>query len=135
MYKGSCLCGAIHFELKGEVTDAIYCHCSLCRKASGSAFATNGFIKASDLVLSDEKSSLAAYETSQGKRKYFCSTCGTPIYSANDATPDKFRVRLGVFDTDIEARPSSHNFITSKANWEELDEDLPMYEEHEPSRN
>lgn len=58
MYKGSCLCGSIQFELKGGVEDPIYCHCSLCRKASGSAFATNGFIKALDLVLSDAKSSL-----------------------------------------------------------------------------
>lgn len=135
MYKGSCLCGSIQFELKGGVIDPIYCHCSLCRKASGSAFATNGFINASDLELSDAKSSLTYYESSQGKRKYFCSICGTPIYSANAANPEKLRIRLGVFDTDIEERPISHNFITSKANWEELDADLPMHEKHEPSRS
>lgn len=134
MYKGSCLCGSIQFELKGGVVDPIYCHCSLCRKASGSAFATNGFINASDLELSDTKSSLTYYEANQGKRKYFCSICGTPIYSANASNPEKLRIRLGVFDTDIEERPISHNFITSKANWEELDADLPMYEKYEPSR-
>ncbi|EAQ66864.1 hypothetical protein MED121_13090 [Marinomonas sp. MED121] len=135
MYKGSCLCGSIQFELKGGVEDPIYCHCSLCRKASGSAFATNGFIKALDLVLSDAKSSLTYYEASQGKCKYFCSNCGTPIYSANAADPDRLRIRLGVFDTEIEERPISHNFITSKANWEDLDADLPVYDKHEPTRS
>ena len=51
MYKGSCLCGSIQFELKGGVEDPIYCHCSLCRKASGSAFATNAFIFAQTAAL------------------------------------------------------------------------------------
>lgn len=54
MYKGSCLCGSIHFQLQGTLTDIIHCHCSLCRKASGSAYATNGFINAEDLKITDK---------------------------------------------------------------------------------
>ena len=134
MYKGRCLCGSIQFELHGGITDPIYCHCSLCRKASGSAFATNGYVNKSDLKLNDAKGTLTYYESSEGKRKYFCSTCGVPIYSLNSAKPDKLRIRLGVIDSDIVERPISHNFISSKGNWEELDIDLPRYERHEPSR-
>ncbi|EID0694571.1 GFA family protein [Vibrio vulnificus] len=131
MYKGSCLCGSIQFSLNGGVTDIIHCHCSLCRKASGSAYATNGFIDAVDLVLTDNKNTLTYYESSEGKRKYFCKTCGAPIYSSN---VHRYRLRLGSLDTDILERPISHNFVTSKANWEDLDADLPRYEKHEPSR-
>lgn len=56
MYKGSCLCGAINVELKGSIDSIIHCHCSLCRKNSGTAYATNGFIKTEDFsVLDPEK--------------------------------------------------------------------------------
>ncbi len=54
MYKGSCLCGSIQFQLQGTLTDIIHCHCSLYRKASGSAYATNGFINAEDLKITDK---------------------------------------------------------------------------------
>ncbi|WP_394145638.1 GFA family protein [Vibrio atypicus] len=134
MYKGSCLCGSIQFSLDGAVTDIIHCHCSLCRKASGSAYATNGFINAVDLKLDDAKGTLTFYESSEGKRKYFCSKCGAPIYSSNAQSPTRYRLRLGVLESDILERPISHNFVTSKANWEEFDADLPHYEKHEPGR-
>jgi len=134
MYKGSCLCGSIQFKLNDRISETIYCHCSRCRKASGSAYATNGFVNKSELQITDAEGTLKYFESSEGKRKYFCSTCGAPIYSSNSAKPDKLRIRLGAIDCDIVERPISHNFITSKANWEELGVNLPMYEEHEPSR-
>ena len=134
MYKGSCLCGSIQFTLEGGITDIIHCHCSLCRKASGSAYATNGFINAEDLKLTDPNNALTFYESSKGKRKYFCKNCGAPVYSSNDQSPQRVRLRLGVLDSKIEERPISHNFVTSKANWEDLDDQLPHYEQHEPGR-
>jgi hypothetical protein len=135
MYKGSCQCGSVQFSLHGSVTDIIHCHCSLCRKASGSAYVTNGFINAQDLDLVDHEKSLTFYESSEGKRKYFCKKCGVPIYSSNAQSPDRYRLRLGSLDSDILERPISHNFVTSKANWENLDAELPRYDEHEPGRN
>lgn len=134
MYKGSCLCGSIQFALDGNVTDIIHCHCSLCRKASGSAYATNGFINAQDLKLTDQNNTLTFYQSSEGKRKYFCKSCGTPIYSSNILSPERYRLRLGAVDSDISERPISHNFVTSKANWEDLNAELPHYEKHEPGR-
>lgn len=134
MHKESCLCGSIQFALDGNVTDIIHCHCSLCRKASGSAYATNGFINAQDLKLTDQNNTLTFYQSSEGKRKYFCKSCGTPIYSSNTLSPERYRLRLGAVDSDISERPISHNFVTSKANWEDLNAELPHYEKHEPGR-
>ncbi|MEZ9291986.1 GFA family protein [Vibrio lentus] len=134
MYKGSCLCGSIQFELDGGVTDIIHCHCSLCRKASGSAYATNGFINAEDVKLTDKNNTLTFYESSEGKRKYFCKTCGSPIYSSNSQSLKRLRLRLGILDTEISERPISHNFVTSKANWDDLDVELPRNEKHEVGR-
>ena len=135
MYHGSCLCGAVQYELHGPVTDIIHCHCSLCRKASGTAYATNGFINVADFVLQDPGSNLKAYSSGSGTQKYFCGHCGAPIYSANAARPERYRLRLGSLNCDIDERPISHNFVTSKANWDDLDAALPRYERYEPSRD
>jgi hypothetical protein len=134
MYQGSCLCGSLQFSLHNGVTDIIHCHCSLCQKASGSAYATNGFINAADFELTDRDGTLTFYQSGEGKRKYFCKNCGAPIYSSNAQSPQRYRLRLGALDSDITERPIAHNFVTSKANWEDLDVVLPRYEQHEPGR-
>lgn len=133
MYQGSCLCGAVKIELNGNITDIIHCHCSLCRKSSGTAYATNGFIESKDLNVSG-KEFLAFYEVKPGKKRHFCRVCASPIYSSNDQNKDKLRVRLGIFDSEISERPISHNFVSSKACWDDLDDTLPRYDSHEPSR-
>ena len=51
MYQGSCLFGAVTIEIHGDIKSIIHCHCSKCRKNSGTAYATNGFIAKNDLVI------------------------------------------------------------------------------------
>ena len=135
MYTGGCLCGRIQFGIKGPIRNIIYCHCSQCRKAQGSAFATNGSVRASDFSIFSGADSLTGYESSPGQTKYFCKICGSPIMSKSDSRPDQVRVRMGTIDSEIVERPMAHIFITSKANWEELTDDLPQYEAYEPNRD
>ncbi|BCO17620.1 aldehyde-activating protein [Alteromonas sp. KC3] len=134
MYQGSCLCGAISVELKGPIESIIHCHCSLCRKNSGTAYATNGFINTEDFTVLDPQKKLTYFEFKKGKKRHFCAVCASPIYSSNTENPTKLRIRLGILDSDIEERPLSHNFVSSKANWDNLDADLPRYDSFEPSR-
>lgn len=134
MYKASCLCGAVQVKITGAIQDIIHCHCSLCRKSSGTAYATNGFVDAKDLIFEKGREELNAFELRPGKQRHFCRHCASPIYSSNSADPTRYRLRLGILDSDISERPISHNFITSKANWEDLDAELPHYEQHEPGR-
>lgn len=134
MYKGSCLCGDVELEVTGPIDSIIHCHCSKCRKNSGTAFATNGFIKRDDLKVISGAGLLTGFETSKGKVRHFCSRCASPVYSSNDADPERLRLRLGILDSPIKERPVSHNFVSSKANWEDLDADLPRYDAHEPGR-
>lgn len=134
MYFGSCLCGAITLTLAGEIRSIIHCHCSKCRKNSGTAYATNGFVNRADLTIRKGQEMLKSYTTSPGKRRFFCATCASPVYSENDADLSQLRLRLGILDSDIIERPGSHNFIGSKANWDDLDAALPRYDEFEPSR-
>ena len=69
-----------------------------------------------------------------GRNRHFCKNCGSPVYSSNEDDPSRLRIRLGILDGDIAERPMSHNFVSSKANWEDLDAELPRYEGVEPSR-
>jgi len=134
MYKGSCLCGKVEIELHGAIDSIIHCHCSKCRKNSGTAYATNGFINANEFKVVKGAESLGTYMTSPGKNRHFCSTCASPIYSSSDQDPERYRLRLGILDSDITERPNSHIFVSSRANWDDLDATLPRYNEHEPSR-
>lgn len=135
MYTGGCLCGSVRFEIKGPIRNIVYCHCSQCRKAQGSAFATNGVVSTADFDIVSGADSLTGYESTPGQTKYFCKICGSPILSKTESKPEQVRVRLGTIDSDIVERPMAHIFATSKANWEEIADGLPHYEGYEPNRS
>ena len=134
MYTGGCLCGAVRFEIHGGIRHIVYCHCSQCRKAQGSAFAANGIVDSAQFVLVRGEDKLTDYESTPGQFKYFCQVCGSPILSKRPAVPEQVRVRLGTIESDIEERPQAHIFVTSKANWETICDELPQYPEYEPGR-
>ena len=134
MYHGKCLCGEVEVELTGVISEVIHCHCSLCRKNSGTAFATNGFINTEEFDITKGKTMLTSFSMKPGRNRHFCKNCGSPVYSSNEDDPSRLRIRLGILDGDIAERPMSHNFVSSKANWEDLDAELPRYEGLEPSR-
>lgn len=133
MYKGSCLCGAVSYELRGEPGPIVYCHCSRCRKAQGSAFGTNSPVKKHEFHLLSGGDLLKEYESSPGKHRVFCSHCGSPLYSRNSAIPGVLRLRVGLLDTPITAKPVAHIFASSHAEWETITDELPQYEAGVPS--
>jgi hypothetical protein len=134
MYEGGCLCNRVRFQITGPIRNIVHCHCSRCRKAQGSAFATNGIVDAAHFHLLAGADALSAYESSPGQTKHFCKHCGSPILSRNTARPEQVRVRLGTIESDISERPMAHIFVTSKANWEDICGELPQYETYEPGR-
>ena len=134
MYVGGCLCGAVRFEIKGKIGNIVYCHCSLCRKAQGSAYASNGIVASTDFSFTSGEAVLTGYESSQGQTKYFCRQCGSPIVSKNIAHPDQVRIRLGTIESAIAEKPQAHIFVDSKAEWDQICDSLPQYSEYEPNR-
>ncbi len=135
MYAGGCLCGKVRFEIHGRIENIVYCHCSLCRKAQGSAFATNGVVQRKDFIFLQGEGEMTAFESSPGQHKHFCKHCGSPIISTNEATPHEVRIRLGTIETPVEERPGAHIFASSKAVWDRICDDLPQYDGYEPGRN
>ena len=129
MYEGSCLCGQIKYQIKGELSDFGYCHCTSCRKASGSAHGANAGIDRSSVALSDPDGWLSEYESSPGKFRAFCSNCGSPLYAYLAKTRDLIRIRLGTLDTPFTKHAQAHTFVGDKASWEISYGDLPQFDE------
>ena len=133
-YQGSCLCGTVRVRVTGPIENIVHCHCSLCRKSSGTAYATNGFVESLAFRIEQGSDAIGSFEFKPGKRRYFCSGCGSPVYSASEDDPKRVRVRIGLLDTDILERPIGHTFVSSRASWDSLDANLPRYQEYEPGR-
>jgi hypothetical protein len=133
MLEGSCLCGAVRYEIDGELGPVVLCHCSMCRKAQGSAFTANAPVPARAFRIVQGEAALRAYRSSPHKVRVFCATCGSPIYSRRDGADD-LRIRVGSLDTPFESRPTAHIHVASKAAWWEIADDLPQHPGFEPGR-
>lgn len=124
-HSGSCLCGAVRFEVRGTF-DAFYlCHCSRCRKDTGSAYAANLFASDAGLTWTAGQDAVRRF-TLPGTRhaKAFCSTCGSalPVAGAGFVA-----VPAGSLDGDAPLMPQAHLFTASRAGWDEGLEQLPGF--------
>jgi hypothetical protein len=133
MHKGSCLCNAVRYEISGELGPIVFCHCSKCRKASGSAFNAVSPVARRDFRLLSGDDAIARYESSPGVRLAFCRHCGSSLFSERDSMADVLRLRLGTLDTPVDTRVSAHIFVGSKADWDQILDDAPQYVERPAS--
>ena len=127
MIRGSCLCGGIRYEITGELLSISNCHCRMCQKAHGAAFASYAEAKVADLRVTHGQELISRYRSSPEAQRSFCSRCGSNLFFEPDETPNLFWVAAGGFDSEIQLRPSSHIFIDSKAPWFEINDDLPQH--------
>ena len=128
MLTGRCLCDGVRFRIAGEIGSPSFCHCSQCRRASGSAFATNAGVPTAQFQLTAGGDLLREYESSPGQFRAFCSRCGSPIYSRRRDHPEFRRIRLGSLDEDPGVRPLLHVWVGSKAPWFAISDALPQLE-------
>ncbi|HEV7275305.1 MAG TPA: GFA family protein [Devosiaceae bacterium] len=125
---GSCLCGAVRYAVADAFEYAANCHCSNCRRATGSAFKPFAGIRVGQLQLTAGADSRLLLGDPQGDHDTRCRQCGSLLYSI---------VRDGAFahvamGTLIDAptiRPTEHIFVGSKAPWHEITDGLPQYAE------
>lgn len=125
-HSGGCLCGSVRFEIAEPLGLAEYCHCSMCRKAHGSAFSANAVVRSSALTISGAEL-ISEYESSPNRRKCFCSRCGSQLFIRRTDRPEVTVVALGAIDGDPIARPERHVFVASKAPWHAISDTLPQF--------
>jgi len=123
---GRCLCGAVRYRVADAFRYALNCHCSNCRRATGSAFKPFGGIEREALSLVAGAEALLIYgdDAAHDAR---CRTCGSLLYSlVRDGA--FVHVTLGTLDDAPSIAPTAHIFVGSKAPWYAITDALPQHE-------
>lgn len=129
MLAGTCLCGAVRYQVTGRLLAPLNCHCSMCRKAHGAAFRSRAGVKATDFHWVRGENLVTWYETSPGTHRGFCSICGAKLLSRFDFDSTVYGLPLGVLDDDPGVKPRRHVFAAFKAPWYEITDHLPQHKE------
>ncbi|MCO1335898.1 GFA family protein [Microbulbifer sp. OS29] len=125
---GKCLCGAIEFQLDEPVPNLYQCHCSLCRKLSGSASDTAMFIEREQFRWVRGLDRISSYRTATGYRSDFCSGCGSTVPHLISNT-SHFWVPAGLVEGDINGRVVAHLYVDSRAPWDEIAGEAALFQE------
>lgn len=130
--QGGCLCGGIRYEISGPLSDAENCHCSMCRRHHGAAFATYAKVKPEHFRWLTGRELLSVFESSPGIGWAFCRVCGSSL--GIPAGEKLAEITLGTVASDPGIRPAEHIFVGSKASWHEITDTLPQHHERRPGK-
>ncbi|MEJ2765646.1 GFA family protein [Photobacterium sp. MCCC 1A19761] len=127
-YSGSCLCGAVKFEIHGVFDSFYLCHCSRCQKDTGSAHGANLFSATAQLTWLQGQAFVKTFQLPSTRHcKSFCAECGSALPNVQmDGT--LLVVPAGSLDSSLANRPDAHLFMSSKAEWDEHLDSVKQYE-------
>ena len=123
MLKGSCLCGAIQYEVNADVTELRACHCTNCQKASGAGGSVNAPIKSSEFKLLKGQPKRYSGKADSGRtlNRFFCGECGSPLYSQRENAPEMMMLRIGTVENAGPMKIAAHIWTKSKRPWSHID--------------
>lgn len=127
MLKGGCLCGSVTYEVADEFAAAFYCHCSRCRRATGSAFKPMASIRTGKLRITGGEDRILYFGKPTETHDVHCRRCGSFLYSVITANGNT-HVAMGTLIDTPSIKPSFHMFVASKAPWFEITDDLPQFD-------
>lgn len=128
MFKGSCCCKAVQFEVLNEPSFVGTCHCSRCRKVGASTIA---FVKREDLKWISGKKFVQFYKPAAPYtyERCFCKICGTSLGEIL-SSEDSFPIAANAFDGDTGFKNQSHEFVSEKPSWHKICDDAPQNDGH-----
>lgn len=126
--EGECLCGAVRYHVVGTPSVMFLCHCSRCRKETGTVHAANIFLSDAGITWSRGEA-LVRHFALPGTRKTrsFCDTCGSPL--PRMAGP-RVVVPAGGVEGALTFAPNAHIFCDSRATWEDQLAAVPRFPEY-----
>lgn len=130
--EGSCLCGAVRFEISGRVSPIGQCHCSKCRKVSGAASGAILYTAVGSLHWRAGEERIRRFLLPDGWGTDFCDTCGSPLPRLHPNGRIYF-VPAGALDGDPGVKVERHIFVGSRAPWDEIGGDALQFEEDDPA--
>ena len=124
---GRCMCGDVEYEVADAFEFALNCHCSMCRRSTGSAFKPLAGIARGALKLVRGEDGLLIFGEESGHDAH-CRRCGSLLYSVVRGGA-YVHVAMGTLVDEPSVRPSMHIFVGSKAPWHDITDGLPQFPE------
>ena len=128
-HKGSCLCGAITFEVTGALPPPDACHCTKCRKHTGHY--SVGTDVPRDAITIHGADRITWYHSSEKIRRGFCSTCGSSLFF-DMLHKDRFGIAMGAFDTPTQTKLYIHIFVADKGDYYDIADGVPQHAQIPP---
>ncbi|MGF6150099.1 hypothetical protein QFZ84_001071 [Pseudomonas fluorescens] len=128
IFQGSCLCGAVKYEIQSRPKVLSHCHCSQCRKSHGAAFASYGSVLRSDLHLVQGADGIKSYPSSESVLRQFCAECGSSLFwsRSQGAYAEWISIAMGTLDSTFTSDKQKHIEVVSKATWYEIQDHWPQ---------
>lgn len=123
-HSGSCLCGAVRYEVKGPLRDSVACHCSQCRKTSGHYWSATQ-ANTADLHFTEDRG-LAWFQSSEQARRGFCRMCGSSLFW-QPAGANTTSIGSGTLDLPTGLRTIGHIHVTNKSDYYEIAADVAQW--------
>ena len=133
VFEGGCTCGAVRYRMNRRPMIVHCCHCRWCQRESGSAFALNGMIEASELIrlYGDVEIVHIASNSGSGQAVSRCPECRIALWSNYAAAKGAVHfVKIGTLDNPDEFPPDIHIFTASKQPWVKLEGGAPVVAEY-----
>ncbi len=126
--QGKCLCGGVSFSLSGELPNLYQCHCSLCRKVTGSSANAAFRIDLVQLSWNSGEELIQEYQSETGFKSHFCSCCGSPLPNLT-AEDSAWWVPVGLLEGDQRLQVGAHVFVGSRAGWDVVADSGQQFDE------
>jgi len=129
---GGCACGAVRYRLAAEPWDVGWCHCRLCRLASGAPALVFASVKIGEFVYVSGIELVRSFQSTSFGRREFCGQCGTALTMRVDHQPDTVDFTVATLDEPDDVRPGFHIFYSEKIAWFDTADDLPRHAKFRP---
>lgn len=127
---GSCLCGSIKYSVSHVEEKVAHCHCSMCRKFHGAAFATFGEARKTNFKWLCGEEFLKEYTCDNGTKRVFCSNCGSSLmFIPSEENGEFVEFSLGTLDSNFHLEPDAHIYTNYAASWFKVTDTLPQFKE------
>ncbi|HHB83861.1 MAG TPA: GFA family protein [Devosia sp.] len=127
---GSCLCGDVAYEVNGEPLRMAQCHCTACRKITGTGHNVQAFFNAAEVAISGKTATHQSISDAGNTRtRHFCPTCGSRLFSENSKTPDGIGISVGSFDDVSWFKPAVILYVSQRPAWDRDDGTIPTHDE------
>lgn len=120
MIKGECNCGAVAYNVDSEISDVFVCHCSICRKSTGSGGIAVSIVDSDKFIWTRGQDQIGNWsKPGHDWHTYFCKVCGSTLPGANDES--HIYLPVGTITSGHEnLKVAHHLYVNSKASWEEI---------------